>query len=69
MLYLECKYRLKEKLLKMQSLCKIEGGGYVIEQCSVKRNEILVRVCLLGGATERSVPPDTLTKVSGLLSG
>ena len=49
-------------------MSKVEGDGFVIDQCSVKRNEILVRMCLLGGGSERSVPPDTLTKVSNYLT-
>ena len=63
MLYLENKYRLREKLLNMQALCKLEGGDFVIDQCSVKRNEILVRISVLGGEGERSLPLDTLTQV------
>ena len=36
---------------------------YIIDMCSVERNQILVKTYLVGGTSERNVPGRTLTEV------
>lgn len=64
LLLLETKFHFKESLLSLQAMCKsTESNAFIIDQCSVKRNQILVMADLLGGISERFIPPDTLTMV------
>ena len=64
-MFLEGKYRYRDALLRLQNMGKIESNNaFIIDQCSVKRNQILVMSYLLGGVNERVVPPDYLTTVS-----
>ena len=67
MLYLQAEYGFQEILLAQQDECLHEGKTYVIDQCSAKRNQILVMAGVIGGPTERIIPSETLTEVSGAL--
>ena len=63
MLYLESKFHFQQTLFNLQNMCKLEQTTFIIDQCSIKRNQILVMAYLLGGASERFIPPDNLTQV------
>lgn len=40
-----------------------EDGGFVIDEGLIERNRLLVRCSILGGATERFVPPRGICEV------
>ncbi|XP_065649546.1 protein broad-minded isoform X2 [Hydra vulgaris] len=61
MIHIEIKFDLCKKLLYLQEQCKYDEE-YIIDQCLLKRNEVLVRLLLLGGESERLIPPDTIEK-------
>ena len=65
LLLLETRYLFQEILLSLQADCKLEGtDGFIIDSCSVERNQVLVRNYLIGGPTERNIPERTLTEVA-----
>lgn len=64
MLCLQAQFHFQEALLKLQAGCQHDNNRFVIDQCSVKRNQILVQSYLLGGPNERKVPTDSLVEVS-----
>lgn len=41
-------------------------SGYIIDECSIERNRILVTTALIGGPSERLVPSRQLSTVSSL---
>lgn len=43
--------------------------GFIIDGLSVERNHILVRMNVIGGPSERILPPRTLEEVSAVKSG
>lgn len=63
MIMLETNYHFQEALLSMQMSVGGSNKVFIIDQCSLKRNQILVQVNLLGGGNERLVPPDNVTQV------
>ena len=66
MIFIEVNFSLCKVLLNLQEQCKYDDG-FIIDQCSLKRNEILVRLLLLGGESERLIPPETILQVIYLL--
>lgn len=62
MIMLETNYHFQEALLSMQMSVGGSNKVFIIDQCSLKRNQILVQVNLLGGGNERLVPPDNVTQ-------
>ena len=65
-LLLQTKYHFQETCLKLQQEVLLDDGSYVIDQTSIKRNQILVQVFQIGGPTERIVPPDELNEVGSI---
>lgn len=63
MLCLQSRFHFEEVLLRMQAECQHDNNSLIIDQCSVKRNQVLVMSYVLGGPTERTLPLDTLTQV------
>lgn len=62
-LFLECRYRFQELLLQSQLDNRLDNGkDYIIDMCSVERNQILVKTYLVGGTSERNVPGRTITE-------
>ena len=68
MLFLQSNFRFQDIMLMLQEECQLDTKLFIIDQCSVKRNQILVQVYLLGGPSERTIPPDSLTQVTFLTS-
>ncbi|XP_070203121.1 protein broad-minded-like isoform X1 [Littorina saxatilis] len=64
-LLLQSQYKFEKVLLNAQAQCKTDGrDGIIVDMLSVERNYILVRCHLLGGPTERILPPRSLGKDS-----
>ena len=63
MIYLQSRFHFQEAMLKLQAECQHDNNIFIIDQNSVKRNQILVQSYLLGGPNDRKVPLDTLTEV------
>lgn len=62
-LFLECRYHFQELMLESQSDNRLENGkDYIIDMCSVERNQILVKTYLIGGPSERILPGRALTE-------
>ncbi|TRY89901.1 hypothetical protein DNTS_034232 [Danionella cerebrum] len=65
-LLLESQYNLTELLLQAQKDNVTEPtsgeGEFIIDGLSVERNHILVRICAVGGPSERRLPPRALQK-------
>eukprot|EP00794_Sanderia_malayensis_P005435 gene5435-6114_t len=62
-LLLQSKYGFQEILLRLQASNKLDDdANYIIDNCSVERNQILVRTYIIGGPTERVIPARTLTQ-------
>ncbi|XP_066563701.1 protein broad-minded [Amia ocellicauda] len=70
LLLLESQYRVSEILLQSQkdnvSDASVGQGKFIIDGLSVERNHILVRMNLIGGPSERFLPPRALQKGSDL---
>ncbi|XP_043942917.1 protein broad-minded [Protopterus annectens] len=68
LLLLEAQYKVSELLLKAQRENVTETSGrsedFIIDGLSVERNHILVRMNLVGGPSERILPPRALQKGS-----
>ena len=65
-LLLQTKYHFQETCLQLQEEVLLDDGSYIIDQISIKRNQILVQVFQIGGPTERIVPPDELNEVGSI---
>ena len=65
-LLMQSKFRFQESLLRFQESQKLDNGDYIIDNCSVERNQILVRTYSIGGPTERTIPPRNLTTVGSI---
>eukprot|EP00795_Rhopilema_esculentum_P012331 gene12331-2980_t len=61
-LLIQSKYHFQETLLMLQESQKIDNGQFIIDNCGVERNQILVRTFSIGGPTERIIPGRTLAK-------
>ncbi|BFZ12598.1 hypothetical protein BsWGS_15637 [Bradybaena similaris] len=60
-LLLQSQYKFQEYLLKEQESNKTEDSEVIIaDMLSLERNYILVKTCLVGGPTERTLPSRTL---------
>ncbi|EHB03981.1 hypothetical protein GW7_15988, partial [Heterocephalus glaber] len=66
LLLLEAQYQVSRVLLRAQeeNISEVSGShrGFIIDGLSVERNHVLVRMNLIGGPLERTVPPRTLDK-------
>uniref|UniRef100_W5NL30 Protein broad-minded n=1 Tax=Lepisosteus oculatus TaxID=7918 RepID=W5NL30_LEPOC len=66
LLLLESQYRISEILLQSQKDNVSESSGsegqFIIDGLSIERNHILVRINLIGGPSERFLPPRVLQK-------
>lgn len=62
-LLMQSKFHFQETMLRLQESQTLDTGSYIIDNCSVERNQILVRTYSIGGPTERIIPPRNLTKV------
>ncbi|XP_013372110.1 PREDICTED: protein broad-minded isoform X2 [Chinchilla lanigera] len=64
LLLLETQYQVSRVLLRAQednvSETSASHGGFIIDGLSVERNHVLVRMNLIGGPSERTLPPRTL---------
>lgn len=68
MLFLQRKYNFQETLLQMQTEAySNDHGFFILEQNSIKRNQILVATGIIGGPGERKIPPPTLLEVFKLV--
>ena len=63
-LLMQAKFHFQETLLYFQESQKHDNGEFVIDNCSVERNQILVRTFSIGGPNERTLPPRSLAEVS-----
>jgi len=61
-IFLQSNYHFQDVFLTLQSECLHDDNTYIIEPCSIKRNEILTQLYLLGGCHERIIPSDNLTE-------
>ncbi|ESO96909.1 hypothetical protein LOTGIDRAFT_231711 [Lottia gigantea] len=59
-LLLQSQYKYQDMLLQTQSDNKTKGDQYIIDMISTERNYLLVSSYLIGGPTERILPPHTL---------
>ncbi|VDM02368.1 unnamed protein product [Schistocephalus solidus] len=61
-LLLEARFSLLDLLLEEQSACAIEerSDAYILDAGLVERNYLLAKCNLIGGPTERYLPPRTL---------
>ena len=66
LLLIQSKFHFQETLLELQQSQSIDDGEYIIDNCSVERNQILVRTYSIGGPTERIIPQRSLANVSFL---
>ncbi|XP_071503621.1 protein broad-minded-like [Diadema antillarum] len=61
LLLLETQYRIWDRLLQDQNDNRMDSGDVMIDMLAVERNHILVRSFVIGGPTERILPPRMLT--------
>jgi len=59
-LLLQNKFRFQETLLQSQANNIHAGNGIILDMLSLERNYILVKTFLVGGPSERNLPPRTL---------
>jgi len=59
-LLLQNKYKFQEMLLQSQAGNNQPGNGIILDMLSLERNYILVKTFLVGGPSERNLPPRTL---------
>ncbi|KXJ12151.1 Protein broad-minded [Exaiptasia diaphana] len=63
LLFLESTYHFTELLLQAQLDNRLENGkDYIIDRCSIERNQILVKSYWVGGPSERILPGRDLTE-------
>ncbi|XP_065832871.1 protein broad-minded-like isoform X2 [Oscarella lobularis] len=60
-LYIESLYSIQDAVLLMQERNTTSSGNFIIDMCSVERNRLLVSTYLIGGPSERILPPRDLT--------
>ena len=61
LLLLQQKFNLTDMLLRQQKMVATETGSVVVDECSIIVNRVLVACLLLGGPTERHLPPLSLS--------
>eukprot|EP00118_Oscarella_pearsei_P019053 m.199524 g.199524 ORF g.199524 m.199524 type:complete len:1322 (+) comp39573_c1_seq7:174-4139(+) len=60
LLFLESCYNFQDALLSLQWRNTSSSGDFIIDMCSVERNRLLVSTYLIGGPSERVLPPRDL---------
>ena len=63
LLLMQSRFNFQEILLGLQESQKLDDGDYIIDNCGVERNQILVRTYSIGGPTERIIPPRIIANV------
>ncbi|KAK6295176.1 hypothetical protein J4Q44_G00344020 [Coregonus suidteri] len=71
LLLLESQYNISDMLVQCQmdniTVPSSGEGDFIIDGLSVERNHILVRMSVIGGPSERRLPPRALQKFSAFL--
>ena len=63
LLLMQSRFHFQEILLGLQESQKLDDGDFIIDNCGVERNQILVRTYSIGGPTERIIPPRIVANV------